>query len=53
MEQTLKLLVIVYTEDLKGCDDLKDPFDTQIEYYKGSLETFSREFSNNMTIDKL
>ena len=39
---------MVYTDDLKG----HDLFDTQIEY-KSWLATFSQEFSNNMTIDKL
>ena len=40
MERVLKLLEMVYTDDLKGAY----PLDMRIKN-KGSLETFSKEFS--------
>ena len=49
MEQALELLEMVKTDNLKreGGGDL---FNTQNKN-KSSLATFSREFSNNVTID--
>ena len=44
----MELLVIVYTDDLKG----REPFDTHIKN-KSNLATLCQEFSNNMIIDKL
>ena len=51
-EQALKLLVMLYTDDLKDGGGRHDPLNIQIEY-KSSLTTFSREFSHYLTTDKL
>jgi len=48
-EQILELLKMVYADNLKTGSD---SFDMRIKN-KSILATFSRKFSNNMTIDKL
>ena len=55
MERVLELIIMVYTDDLKG-GMTHSIYELSIRVrieYKSNLTTFSQEFPYNMTIDKL